>query len=232
MRISAVRRREDVALAAGLATLLLALGPWSDRLADSSFAWHMAQHVVLMLVAAPLLLLGAPVRRILAALPQSAARKLRGPLRFAENPVAAWLTFALTLYVTHFSPLYEASLEHPMVHALEHGLLLGAGLVFWTPILAVPPQPHPLPFAARLFYVFMAMPIGAFLSLALYTTSHPMYPYYEQRLGWHGALEDQEYGGEIMWLSGGAVLFVALMWLASGWLHDEQRKAQLADRSY
>jgi len=229
MRTSAARRREDLALAAGLAVLALALGPWFDRLSDARFAWHMLQHVLIMLVAAPLLLLGGPLRRLLAALPQRAARKLHAIFAFIGSPVPAWLAFALALYVTHFSPLYEAALDHPGVHAFEHGLLLSAALVFWNPILAVAPV-RPLPFPARVLYVFVAMPIGAFLALALYTTSHPMYAYYEQRLGWGGALADQEYGGEIMWLAGGSVLFVALMLLVARWLRDERRKALLADR--
>ena len=235
MRAQAARRRENLALASGILVLALALGPWFDALADRSFAWHMLQHVAIMLVAAPLLLLGAPLRRVLAALPAATARRigrmLHAPfLRVLGSPLVAWLSFAIVLYATHFTALYEAALEHPPVHAFEHGLYLVAGLAFWNPILAVPPSPNALTFPARIFYVFMTMPIAGFLALAIYTASHPMYPYYAARLGPTAALADQTYGGEIMWLGGGAALFVALMWLGGQWLRDEERRALLYDR--
>lgn len=227
--------RANVALLAGIAVLVIVLGPWFDALSDRSFAWHMVQHIAIMLVAAPLLLLGAPLRRVLNALPTTTARRLSRtlasePLHALASPIFAWLAFAVVLYATHFSPMYEAALEHPLVHGFEHVLYLVVGLVFWNPILAVPPAPSALSFPARIFYVFTAMPIGAFLALAIYTASHPMYPYYEAHLGRSAALVDQTYGGEIMWLCSGAALFVALMWLARSWLRDEQRRSLIYDR--
>lgn len=226
--------RANVALLCGVIVLAVVLGPWFDALSDRSFAWHMIQHVAIMLIAAPLLLLGSPLRRLLAALPTQTARQVSRVLRakpfhtFA-SPVIAWLSFAIVLYATHFSPMYEAALEHPAVHGIEHVLYLVVALVFWNPILAVAPSPHALSFPARIFYVFTAMPIGGFLALAIYTASHPMYPYYAARLGTAAALADQAYGGEIMWLSGGAALFVALIGLVALWLRDEQRRSLIYD---
>jgi len=227
--------RANIALLSGLLVLLGVLGPWFDALSDRSFAWHMLQHVAIMLVAAPLLLLGAPLRRVLAALPTGTARRLSRIMRMPivhtlASPVIAWIAFAIVLYATHFSPMYEAALEHPPVHAFEHVLYLGVGLAFWNPILAVPPAPGALSFPARMFYVFTAMPICGFLALAIYTASHPMYPYYVARMGADAALKDQTYGGEIMWLCGGAALFTALMGLGVHWLRDEKRRALLYDR--
>jgi putative membrane protein len=234
MRTSRARRREDLALAAGIGVLIACLGPWFDRLADRSFAWHMLQHVCIMLVAAPLLLLGAPLRRILVALPLRAARDvarlLRTPvLEALGSPVVSWVTFTLVLYVTHFSPLYELALEREPVHAFEHGLFLTAALMFWNPVLGVAPS-RALPYPVRIFYIFMAMPASAFLALAIYTASHPMYPYYLAELGRRKALIDQAYGGEIMWLLGGVVFFIAFMALGAQWLRDEERKTLIADR--
>jgi putative copper resistance protein D len=227
--------RANLALLAGLIVLAIVLGPWFDVLSDRAFAWHMLAHVIIMLVAAPLLLLGAPLRRLLALLPTGAARRvshtLRTPLLLTlASPVVAWLAFAVVLYATHFSPMYEAALDHPAVHGFEHVLYLTVALVFWNPILAVAPAPHALSYPARIFYVFMAMPICGFLALAIYTASHPMYPNYAARLGSAAALVDQAYGGEIMWLGGGAALFVALIGLAAQWLRDEERRALVYDR--
>jgi len=227
--------RANVALLSGIIVLAVVLGPWFDALSDRSFAWHMVQHVAMMLIAAPLLLLGAPLRRVLAALPRETARGLSRalraePLHALASPLVAWLAFAVVLYATHFSPMYEAALEHPAVHGFEHILYLAAALVFWNPILAVAPSPDALSFPARIFYVFTAMPIGGFLALAIYTASHPMYPYYAAHLGAAAALADQAYGGEIMWLGCGAALFMALIGLAALWLRDEQRRSLLYDR--
>lgn len=234
MRIPA-RRREDVALLAGLAVLLIALGPWFDELSDRWFAWHMAQHVLIMMVAAPLVLLGAPMRRILAVLPTPAARYASAVLRgrafeVLESPLLGWLALPLTLYVTHFSPIYEAALEHGFVHAFEHAWFFAAALMFWNPALAVAPSPRAMPYPARIFYVFLALPVSAFLALAIYTASHPMYPYYEREMGTAAALVDQAYGAELMWIAGGATLVIAFMSLAVMWLRDEEKKTLLADR--
>jgi putative membrane protein len=234
MRTSRARRRENLALIAGIGVLAVALCPWFDALADRSFAWHMVQHVAMMMVAAPLLLLGAPLRRLMAALPHASARAVSNALQTPVlktfgSPIVGWLAFTIVLYVTHFSPLYEAALEHEPVHVLEHGLYLGAALLFWNPIVAVSPT-HPLPFPVRIFYVFMAMPIGAFLALAIYTTNHPMYPHYVAELGAARALLDQQFGGEVMWLTPGIALWIALVALVAQWLRDEKRKALLADR--
>ncbi|MBD5657345.1 MAG: cytochrome c oxidase assembly protein, partial [Candidatus Eremiobacteraeota bacterium] len=142
-----VRLATVIAFGLGLAVASVAFAKTIDELADASLAWHMAQHLALGFIVAPLLLLGAPVRLALAAFPRPAAtwlaRVLRSTaMRVLENPAVAWLQFAAVLYVAHFSPLYEAALEHPAIHLLEHAIFLGSALVFWMPVLAVAPAPH------------------------------------------------------------------------------------------
>lgn len=215
--------------------LVLVLGPWFDRLADRLFTWHMAQHIAIMMIAAPLFLLGAPLRRILAGLPRPAARRLSGFLQqpvmqTLNSPILAWLALPMMLYVAHFSPLYEAALEHDPIHALEHGLFFAAGLCYWNPVLAVAPSPHALPFPARIFYVFVSMPVQGFLGLALYSANHPLYPYYAHQLGVAAALVDQAYGAELMWVATGFFLVIPFMLLAVYWIRSEERLALLADR--
>ncbi|MGH7661996.1 MAG: cytochrome c oxidase assembly protein [Vulcanimicrobiaceae bacterium] len=229
------RRSQDAALGAAIAVLVLVLGPWFDRLADRSFAWHMAQHIAIMMIAAPLFLLGAPLRRLLAALPRSAARRVS---RFLQHPVVqilnspflAWLALPITLYVAHFSPLYEAALERDPIHAFEHGLFFAAALCYWNPILAVAPSPHALSYPVRIFYVFISMPVQGFLGLALYSINHPLYPYYERELGVAAAMLDQAYGAELMWVATGFFLVIPFLVLVFYWLRAEERLALLADR--
>jgi putative membrane protein len=220
-----------LAFAAGLAVLAAALTGPVDARADASLAWHMAQHLALVSLAAPLLLLGAPHRLALAALPPSGAvrlaRVLNGaPLRFLTHPVTAWLQFALVLYGTHFSPLYEAALEHEAVHALEHALYLSSALLFWTPLLAVAPAPHAPPHPARILALFLALPMSAFLGFAFYVGRQVIYPHYAAH---PGALADQSAAGAVMWIAGGAPLFLAMLWCVADWGAREQRLAAVAD---
>jgi cytochrome c oxidase assembly factor CtaG len=180
-------------------------------------------------------LLAAPLRRILAALPQSAARKLSGFLQLpavqsVNSPILAWLALPITLYVAHFSPLYEAALEHDPIHAFEHGLFFIAALCWWNPVLAVAPSPHALSYPVRIFYVFISMPVQGFLGLALYSVNHPLYPHYERELGAAAAMIDQAYGAELMWVATGFFLVVPFIALVVAWLRAEERLALLADR--
>jgi len=223
--------RSAVAFVCGLAVVAAALAGQVDALADASLAWHMAQHLALLSLAAPLLLLGAPLRLALAALPPRAAAVLAGvlngaPLRVLTHPVTAWLQFALVLYGTHFSPLYEAALENEAVHALEHALYLSSALVFWTPLLAVAPAPHAPPHAARILLLFLALPMSAFLGFALYVGREVLYPHYAAH---PNALADQSAAGAVMWIAGGAPLFLAMLWCVADWGAREQRLAAAAD---
>jgi len=203
-----------------------------DGLADASLAWHMAQHLLLAFVVAPLLLLGAPIRVALAALPPAGAVRLAAllrsaPVRALTHPAFALLQFAAVLYLAHFSPLYEAALEHQPVHALEHVLFLGSALIFWTPILAVAPAPHAPPHPVRLLMLFLALPASAFLGFILYVMRAPLYAHYAAL---PAPLADQQNAGAVMWIAGGGPVFVALLWCVADWGARERRLGIVADR--
>lgn len=214
-------------IAAGCALL----GP-VERLADASLAWHMAQHLAIAFVVAPLLLLGAPVRLALAASSPAGAMRLAavlrsGPVRALTHPAFALLQFAAVLYAAHFSPLYEAALEHPAIHSLEHAMFLGSALIFWTPILAIAPAPHAPPHPVRLLMLFLALPASAFLGFILYMMRAPLYAHYAI---FRGALADQQNAGAVMWIAGGGPVFVALLWCVADWGARERRLGIIADR--
>jgi putative copper resistance protein D len=207
------------------------LGPVDD-LSDASLSWHMVQHLGLAFVVAPLLLLGAPIRLALAALPAAGAARLAAVLRSAAvqaltNPAFALLQFTAVFYAAHFSPLYEAALEHPPIHALEHALFLGSAMIFWTPILAVAPAPHAPQHAVRLLMLFLALPMSAFLGFILYVMRAPLYPHYAAL---PGALADQQNAGAVMWIGGGGPILVALLWCVADWGARERRLGIIADR--
>ena len=214
-----------VAFVLGLAVVLGALVGPLDALSDRSLSWHMVQHLALISVAAPLLLLGAPLRLALAALPPRAAMTLARalnsvPMRVVDHPAFGFLLLTAVLYGTHFSPLYERSLENENIHALEHLLYITTALVYWSPIFAVAPAPHAPPHPVRILSLFLSLPMSAFLGFALYVSNRVLYPHYAAR---PDALADQMNAGAVMWLTAGTPVLVVLLWCVADWGARERR---------
>jgi putative membrane protein len=217
----------------GLGLLALALLSPIDVYADLLFSVHMVQHLLITMVAAPLLLLGAPATLALRATSAGTRRGLLLPVlhsgfaRAVSNPVVAWILFAGVMWATHFSPIYELSLQNTGIHALEHGAYLSTALLFWSPVLAADPSPARISHPARLLYVFLAMPQMAFLGLSIYTSGRVLYPHYiltSARLGL-SALEDQHLAGAMMW-SSSLLMLPALAYVLLDWFQREQRQAE------
>lgn len=191
-----------------------------DEPAERSFAAHMLQHLLIVLMLAPALLLAAPLRLALGTLPNRAARTLSIALgspafEAATHPLVGWIAFAIVLWGFHFSPLYERALAFEPLHVAEHAILLGAALLFWTPVVSVAPMQPRLSYPARILYLFLAMPSGTFLGFALYATRHPLYARY--------TLEDQHMAGVIMWLGGSILMLVAALTVGAAWAQGEDR---------
>lgn len=198
-----------------------------DVLADRSFAVHMVQHVVLMLIAPPLVLLGAPLLLAVAVPRRDSARVVAAvaghPIAHAIfAPIVGWLVFVGVLWGVHFSPLYEGALESGWVHVLEHVVFITAAFLFWLPVVQVGFVPRPVSFPARILYLVLMFPQGAFLGLAIYGSRHVMYAHYAAVLG-SAAMADQQNGGAIMWIAGGFIMFVAFMVVAASWARSERR---------
>lgn len=211
---------------AGLGVVVVALTSPVATYAEALLSVHMVQHLLLVLVAAPLLVASHPAPVLLAALPPGVGADLRragagSVLGVLRKPVVAWVVFAATGWLVHFSPLFDLALRHPAVHGLEHALFLGSALLFWTPVLGRSALSHPL----RLAYVALAMPQNTFLALAISSAGEPLYDSYG-RLGrtWGpGLLADQRQGGGIMWVAGDIALLVAVLAVAAAWANHEAR---------
>jgi putative membrane protein len=191
----------------------------------------MAQHMVLTLVAPPLLLLAKPLDVLLAGLPLATARVLarvlRSPaVRTLTHPVIAWTAFVAALWAAHFSPLYQAALVDERIHALEHALFFGTALAFWAVVLGAIPRPVPLAYPARALFLFLAMPFSAFLGLAVYSARSVLYAHYASH---PDALADQQMGGELMWIGGGLLMFAAFIGVMLAWASAERRAAEASD---
>jgi cytochrome c oxidase assembly factor CtaG len=191
------------------------IGAWDD-----TFFWaHMVQHIALMMIIAPLLLLGRPILLVLRVTRPEARRRLIVPVlrsravRVLTDPVLTWLLFAGTLIGTHFSPFYNYSLEHPAVHDyVEHPLFLGVALLYYYPLLDGNAGQRRTPHWARVLSLGLMMMPEALTGFFIYAQGHVLYPWYAAvaRPFGPGPLADQRIGGTLMW--GGGML------LDTGWL--------------
>jgi cytochrome c oxidase assembly factor CtaG len=219
-----------VAFGVGLLLILVAADGPPDSLSPSSFSAHMVQHLLIQLGAAPLLLLGAPVTLLLRADPRWLSRRtlvraLRSrSARAASEPLFAFAMFAAFLVGSHLTPLYELALERAWVHQLEHVAYLLTALLFWWPVIGTDPAPRPS-HPVRLLYLFLIMPVMAFLGVALTSSESVLYPYYAAHPPPWGAsaLADQHLAGVLMWESGTLAITPALAVVMLGWLNQAAR---------
>jgi cytochrome c oxidase assembly factor CtaG len=221
----------------GLAVIVLALASPIERYDTTLFSVHMIQHLLLVMVAAPLLVLAAPVTLLLrVATPEARRRWLlpvlhSKPLRVVANPVVAWVLFAGVMWVSHFSPLFNAALEDPLAHRFEHALFLGSALLFWWPVVGADPTPYRLSHPARLLYLGLGMPWSSLLGLAIFSSSTVLYEHYAsvERDWGMTPLEDQAWAGGIMWVGGDLGFIVALVIAVAVWLRAEEREGRRVD---
>lgn len=221
----------------GLAAVFLALASPIATFESSLFWVHMVQHLLLTMVAAPLLLLGAPAALALRAATPSTRRGLSAvlhsrPARLFGHPVTAWLLFASVMVLSHFSPLYDAALENELVHWVEHALYLGSALLFWLPVIGLDPAPGRLSPPLRLVYLVLVLPQQAFLGLAIYSTSEVLYDHYQtvDRSWGPSAISDQQTAAVVMWIGGEAIVLLALAISAFAWMRHDDRMALREDR--
>jgi cytochrome c oxidase assembly factor CtaG len=231
-------RRYTISFFSGLTLLwLVLLGPVGAY--DDVFFWaHMTQHLVIMMVAAPLLLLGAPVLLILRVSSRRIRRRYVVPLLRSRavaaltHPVASWLLFAGVLVGTHFSPFYDFALRHPLVHEyVEHPLYLGAALVYYYPLLSPNPARNRLPYGLRVVSLSLMMVPEAMSGFFIYSSRYLMYPYYATVSRPFGPkpLEDQQFGGALMWAGGMIIDSIWVAMAAHEWLRSEERRARQID---
>jgi putative membrane protein len=233
-----VPRRRTVAFLAGLAAIAVALLSGIDRYDTTLFSIHMIQHVLLTLVAAPLIVLGAPITTLLRAATPNVRRTLILPLlhsravRVVSFPLVSWLLFAGVMWGSHFSPLFNAALEDPAVHDVEHALFLFAGLLFWWPAVGLDPSPWRMPHPVRAMYVFLQMPQNTFLAVTILNSTVVLYGHYATTVRAWGpsVLEDQQIAGGVMWLSGDILFLTGLAGILAGWMLHEKAQERVTDR--
>ncbi len=228
------------AFTAGLMSLVLALVSPLDALAEVLFSAHMGQHLLLILVAPPLLIAGNPVVAGLWALPRGQRASLlrwwrgsalRSAWAWVSAPAIAWTLHAIAILAWHVPPLFDAALRHESVHALEHASFLGTALLFWWPVLHPAGRRH-LGYGAAVVYVFGMFLLGGGLGALLTFAPAVLYAYGPGISAWGlTALEDQQLAGLIMWIPAGTIYVVAAILLVLRWFEADARRSGVGDGS-
>lgn len=221
----------------GMATLAFSLLGPLESYNEQLFNLHMAQHIVLLQIAVPLMLLGRPVQLVLRAMPRQATkrtvrflfgnRKMRYAVLGITAPVTGFLLFNITIGFWHVPQFYDASVRNDLVHNLQHvTFTLAAGIYWWT-ILDPIPRHHKLGELWSLASVFLSMMIGSIIGAILTLAQTVLYPVYQEAAnpwGWDPLL-DQQVGGLIMWVGSFILYFVVMGVLAIKLMHREDEES-------
>lgn len=228
------QRWRDASFYAGLAVLAIALASPIEPLSEQLFWVHMIQHTLLIVVAAPLIVLARPWIRLWRCLPLDARRRLaRGlsqgaraaPLRalsrFLGSPVPSFVAFSVVLLAWHVPALFEATLQSSALHALEHTLFFATAIMFWKQAIPSPPLHTSLVAAQRVVYVIGGMIVSWVLAIVLALAPHPLYASYAhltRRPGGISALADQQLAAGVMWVPGSVTFLIVVLVYVNRWL--------------
>lgn len=226
-----VSGRRAVAFYASLAALAVALVTPLHGMGETLFSAHMAQHLLLVLVAAPLFVLGRPLVPITLALPRRVRRAVHAMSKWRPS-AAAWAVFTSALVVWtvhtaamwtwHLPSFYDAAVASDTVHALEHASFLGTAMLFWWVVVDAHEATRARP--GVLLLVFTTALQGAGLGAVLTFATQPLYAVSPAAArAWSlSPLTDQQLAGLIMWVPTGAVYLVVLGALLLGWLREPE----------
>jgi len=219
-------RRRALAFYAGLATIAVALVSPIETLSKELLWVHMIEHVMLLTVAAPLIVLGAPWMSLWRPLPLGMRRTLAktytrspllAPLRRAlhacGSPVGALVLFSANLVFWHLPGNYDLTLRNTTVHALEHLSFVGFGVLLWSQVITSPPLRPALGYPARIGLLVAALIPNVGISMVLAFSHSAIYPYYAHlahRPGGISALADQQIAAGIMWSAGDIPFAIAI----------------------
>lgn len=236
-----------VAFGAALFSIFVALMSPLEALSHVLFSAHMLQHILLIFVAAPLLVVSGFQVTFLNALPHDwqhriagtwqSARMLPALWRFISQPIMAWVIGVSVVWAWHIPVLYQAALGNDFIHTSEHLMFLLASMLFWWPLLK-PGQQKYMTYGGHVFYLFLATLQGTLLGALLIFTARPWYTAYSATAPlWHlTPLQDQQLAGLVMWIPAGMeYLFTALGFFVA-WLNALEKRnpikpSRLAERN-
>jgi putative membrane protein len=193
-----------------LALIFLSLNGWLHDLSDGYlFSAHMVQHLVLTLVAPPMLVMGTPGWMLRPAL------SWRG-----VGPVARWLTapsrcfviFNVVLAAWHLPPMYEYAMAHHPIHIVQHLCFMTAAVLMWWPVLSPLPELPRLSYPGQMLYLFLLSIPMSLVAVCIGYADHVLYPWYASapRIWGITPMQDQMIGSLIMWIPGGLFFFAII----------------------
>lgn len=228
---------QKVSFATGIFIQLLALNPWSDQLASELFFVHMIQHLMIILLAVPMILAGAPFFVIIRFLPLFVKRYLYWPLlkssliqlvhKTLSTPLISLVIFNLNFWFWHQPRWYNLALYHDFYHLLEHSMMAITSLYLWRHIIDPHPMRSTLSMGMRLLFLASFMALNIILAALLTYAPDPWYAYENIALpSWWAQnwtrLDDQKLGGLIMWVPGGIITFLYMTLCFFVWVKREQ----------
>jgi putative membrane protein len=231
-----LRAAERASFWFGWTALIAAITPWMDHAVTLSFSIHMAQHELLMVVGAPLIVVGRPIVPWLWALPASLRMRAGGGLsavaprriwRWLTTPLIAWTLHGAALWIWHAPVLYEAAVDHESLHAFQHATFIGTAMLFWWGL--VYGRYGRAAYGASALYVFTTMVHTGLLGALFALSTTPFYPLYGDRARDMGidAVYDQQLAGLYMWIPAGIVLTTFALALVLAWLSESDRRERV-----
>jgi putative copper resistance protein D len=230
---------KTAAFIGGLASTSLALFSFIGVYDGELFWDHMVQHLLLIMVAAPLFAIASPLQLAWRATTGTAHLAVTEALRsrvaqVLGHPGVAFVLYAVMIPITHLTVWYNYTLEHEPVHNAEHLVFLGVGYLFWRQIFGTDPNANRMHPALQFGYLFLAIPIDTFTGLSLDQTMHEIFPAYlatHRFPGWGPSyVQDLHLGGVIMWVGGDTLMLWPMIPVALFWLHQDERRAVRIDR--
>ncbi len=220
-------RWATAAFVAGVAVVWIAIGSGLAAYDEVNVTMHVVQHVLLMMVAPPLLALGKPVTLALQA---SSRRRQVQILKVVHSflataltfPIVAWAVYYTTMYAFFLTPIYPYSVAHPLFHDATHLWFLAVGLLYWSPIVGLDPSRWRMSFPARLGSLFLGMPFEAFLGISISELPKPIAPI--------NTLANTHAAGDTFWILGMMVTGLCLGVIVLQWFRQLDREAAREDR--
>jgi putative membrane protein len=235
----------SAAYLSGLFTVAVALMSPIDTLAGQFFTMHMIQHLLLVMIAPPLLWIADPMPVAMWGLPVALRREVgswlkpgaavRRFLRSLTTPGLTWIYFVVTLVGWHDSTAYGAALANDLVHDLEHITFFGTAMLFWWHLIGAAPHIHkPLSRGMRVAYALSVVPPNMLTGVAISFASKPIYAHYTRvaRPGSMTILQDQMLAGVIMWIPGSMMYIIAALVFLAQILGGEERKEPLPESQW
>lgn len=217
-------RRQMISFTLGVVAIWVAADwPVHDLAEGSLYSVHMVQHLILTLVAPPLLLLGIPgwlARALLR------PRWLLEAVRLITRPLVALVIFNGVVVLTHWPALVDVIMRVHPLHLVSHLVLFGSSLVMWTPVVSPLLELPRLSYPGRMFYLFLQSIVPTVPASFLTFASSPLYKYYVPlpKLWGVSALADQQVAGLIMKIGGGFLLWSVIAVLFFKWHALEERE--------